>query len=66
MQLRQVQRGGAEGGVDEGAAPGAGFVMALMERALRCGGALLLRACLLRNARGRLSTGEVHQFGERF
>ena len=62
MQERQVQRGGAA----EGAAPGAGVVTAHMARALRCGGALLLRACLLRNARGRLSTGEVHQFGERF
>jgi len=38
------------GGGAEGAAPGVVVAMAL----------------ILRNARGRLSTGEVHQFGERF
>ena len=54
MQERQVQRGVV---VIEGAASGSCLVVALMARALRCGGALRLWACLLRGARRR-SNGE--------
>ena len=46
MQLRQVQRSGAVAG----AAPGVGVVVVHMARALRCGGALLLRACVVPRA----------------
>ena len=47
MQERQVQRVGTAVG---GAAPGVGVVMVLMARPVRCGGALLLRACVVPRA----------------
>ena len=60
MQLRQVHRGVV---VVEGAAPGVGVVMALMARALRCGGALLLRACVVPPPDGDATANNCKKLG---
>ena len=60
MQLRQVHRGV----VVRGAAPGVGVVMALMARALRCGGALLLRACVVPPPDGDATANNCKSSGE--